>query len=95
MCFKKRACCQLFRKVYHHWLLQDSGIVNKVRGIEKEIFANNWRQKYPNGTLSWKRQREDIFYSVHAFASVVLQYHSKALYSFEVGNHKFEHHSKP
>ena len=28
---------------------------------------------------------------IHAFASVVLQYHTKVLYSFEVGTHKFRH----
>ena len=32
-----------------------------------------------------------IFYSIHAFASVVLQYHTKALYSFEAGIHIFGH----
>ena len=36
-----------------------------------------------------------IFYSIYAFASVVLQYHTKALYSFEVGAHKFGHSFEP
>ena len=50
--FKTRACSQRLRKAYHHWLWRKSGrTVNKVRGIEKEIIANYWKQKYPNGTL--------------------------------------------
>ena len=58
MYFKRRACSQRLREANHHWLLRNSGTtVNKVRGIEKEIFAHYWRQKYPNGTngksLSW------------------------------------------
>ena len=54
--FKRRACSQRLSKAYHHWLLWNScTTVNKVRGIEKEIFANYWRQKYLNGTLSWKK----------------------------------------
>ena len=50
-----RACSQRLRKAYPHWLLRNSGTtVNTVRGIEKEIFANYWRQKYPNGTW-WEK----------------------------------------
>ena len=52
--FKRRACSQRLLKAYHQWLLRNSSTtVNKVKGIEEEIFANYWRQKYPNGTLSW------------------------------------------
>ena len=32
-----------------------------------------------------------IFYSIHAFAGVVLRYHTRASYSFEVGTHKLGH----
>ena len=61
--FKTRACSQRLRKAYHHRLLWNrSTTVNKVRGIEKETFANYWRQKYPNGTLLWwkKANKNDI-----------------------------------
>ena len=90
--FKTCACSQRLRKAYHHWLLRNNSCttVNKVRGNEKEIFANYWRQKPPNGTCHCgKRQTNMIFYSIHAFLIVFLQYHTRALYSFEVGNHKF------
>ena len=75
-----KACSQRLRKVCHHWLLRNSHTtVNKVRGIEKEIFANYWRQKYPNGTLSWWK-RANKNYNLHNTRfhekSVVLQYHS-------------------
>ena len=66
--------------------------MNKVRGNEKEIFANYWRQKSPNRPCSGgKRQTKIGFYSIHVFAGVVLQYHTRASYSFEVGIHKLGH----
>ena len=51
--FKICACShQKLRKTYHHWLLRNrSTAVNKVRGNEKEIFANYWRQKPPTGLV--------------------------------------------
>ena len=64
--FKRRACSQRLRKAYYHWLLRNrSTAVNKVRGIEKEIFANYWRQKYPNGTLSWWEKANKIYILLH------------------------------
>ena len=64
--FETRACSQRFCKAYHHWLLRNrSTRVNKVRGIEKEIFANYWRKKYPNGTLSWWKKANKIYILLH------------------------------
>ena len=109
--FKRGTCSQRLREAYHHCLLRNrSTTVNKVRGIEKNCFANYWRQTYPNGTLSWIKANNIYFllyryvhkpdaqnkwdynkHSIQAFASVVLQYQTRALYSFKVGTHKFGH----
>ena len=64
---KTRACSQRIRKAYHHWLLPNNSCttVNKVRGIEKEIFANYWRQKYSNWTLSWWKKAFKNYILLH------------------------------
>ena len=92
--FKTCACTQRLRKVYYHWSLRSNSCitVNKVKGNEKEIFANYWRLKSPNGPCQGgKRQTKIRFSSTHAFLSVVLQYHTRVLYSFEVDIHKLGH----
>ena len=38
-----------------------------------------------------KMQTKNVFYFIYDFASAVLQYHTRALYSFEVGTHNVGH----